>query len=81
MIHAEYEGVKVAGVALLALDTGRVLFAQRSFDETDDPEVQETFEFPGGHLQGDETPMQGAAREFQEELGFQIPSDDVVNGC
>ena len=24
--------------------------------------------------------MQGAAREFQEELGFQIPSDDVVNG-
>lgn len=80
MIHAEYEGVKVAGVALLALDTGRVLFAQRSFDETDDPEVQETFEFPGGHLQGGETPMQGAAREFQEELGFQIPSDDVVNG-
>lgn len=75
-----YEGVEAAGIALLASDTGRVLFAQRTFDETDAPDVRETFEFPGGHLLEGETPLQGAVREFKEELGFPVPSDDVVNG-
>lgn len=75
-----YEGVTVAGVAIVASDTGRVFLAKRTMDETDDPEVQETWEFPGGHLNPDEDPQAAAFREFSEEIGFDIPDGEVVDG-
>lgn len=75
-----YEGVTHAGIAVFATDTGRVFFAQRSYDETDAPEVQETWEFPGGGLDEDETPWEGVVREFSEEIGFELPPGEVVWG-
>lgn len=75
-----YEGVTVAGIAILAADTGRFLMAQRAMDETDAPDVQETWEFPGGHLEEGEEPFVGASREFVEELELAIPEGEVING-
>ena len=75
-----YEGVTHAGLAILAADTGRVLLAQRAMDETDDEDVQETWEWPGGHLDGDEDPMKAALREFDEEVGLFLPHGEVING-
>jgi 8-oxo-dGTP pyrophosphatase MutT (NUDIX family) len=31
------------------------------------------WEFPGGHIEGDEKPWQAAAREWQEETGLLLP--------
>jgi 8-oxo-dGTP pyrophosphatase MutT (NUDIX family) len=75
-----YEGVTHAGIALLAMDTGRIFLAQRSMDETDDLEVQETWEFPGGGLNPGEEPYTGAVRELIEETGWGVPEDSVVAG-
>lgn len=76
-----YEGVTVAGLAIVRADGfPSVFLARRSFDETDDLEVQETWEFPGGHLNPDEDPFTGAAREFEEEIGFPLPPGEVVGG-
>jgi 8-oxo-dGTP pyrophosphatase MutT (NUDIX family) len=75
-----YEGVTVAGLAVVARDTGNVLLAQRAFDETDDPEVRETWEFPGGHLELGEDPLEAAFREFFEEVSVILPDGEVVNG-
>jgi 8-oxo-dGTP pyrophosphatase MutT (NUDIX family) len=60
-----------AGVAVKADDTGRVLMLQRALDP-DDP-ASGKVEFPGGHLEKDETPWEGARREFQEEVGHVLP--------
>ncbi|MFJ9771224.1 phage portal protein [Kitasatospora sp. NPDC101157] len=59
--------VAVAGLAVQAVDTGRVLMIQRALDP-DDPAAG-MWEFPGGHLEGAETPLQGAWREWAEETG------------
>jgi 8-oxo-dGTP pyrophosphatase MutT (NUDIX family) len=63
--------VAVAGLAVLAQDTGRVLMIQRALDP-DDPAGGKV-EFPGGHLDGQESPLQGAWREFCEEVGSPVP--------
>lgn len=77
----DYAGVTHAGLCLVALDTGNVLLAQRSMDETDAPDVQETYEFPGGGLEAGEQPYPGALREFSEEVGPILPEDArVVSG-
>lgn len=76
-----YEGVTVAGIMLVRLEGEPTMFlAQRAMDETDDPGVQETWEFPGGHLMGDEDPQMAAAREFEEEIGFPLPEVRVTHG-
>ena len=75
-----YDGVTVAGVAYVAADTGRVFLAQRALDETDDESVQETWEFPGGHLMEGEDPQEAAYREFFEEIGVPAPIGEVVAG-
>lgn len=59
--------IAVAGLAVRAADTGRVLMLQRALDD-EDP-ASGTWEFPGGHLEGDESPIQGAWREWAEETG------------
>lgn len=57
--------VAVAGLAVRAQDTGRVLMLQRALDD-EDP-ASGTWEFPGGHLEGDESPLHAAWREWSEE--------------
>lgn len=37
-----------------------------------------TFEFPGGHLEGSETPRQAAVREWQEETGLRFPDGEFT---
>jgi len=74
-----YEGVTHAGLAVVALDTKAVLIARRAMDETDDPEAQETWEFPGGGLDDGEDPQAGAFREFSEEV-VALPTGEVVDG-
>ncbi|HXJ26571.1 MAG TPA: phage portal protein, partial [Streptosporangiaceae bacterium] len=59
--------IAVAGLAVLAADTGRVLMLQRALGD-DDPAAG-TWEFPGGHIEGDESPLAAAWREWQEETG------------
>lgn len=76
----DYEGVEVAGLAVVAADTGRIFLAQRSPDDSDDPDVRETWETVGGHLDDGETPWDGAVREFTEEIGFAPPEGQVTGG-
>lgn len=80
-----YHDVTHAGLAVVAADTGRVLLAQRAYDETDAPDVRERWEFPGGGLNEGEDPQAGAFREFSEEIGRPIlpaedPAVEVVDG-
>jgi 8-oxo-dGTP pyrophosphatase MutT (NUDIX family) len=63
--------IAVAGLAVLAEDTGRVLMLQRAL--CDDDPAAGTWEFPGGHLEGDEKPVAAAAREWSEETGCILP--------
>jgi 8-oxo-dGTP pyrophosphatase MutT (NUDIX family) len=70
--------VAVAGLAVLAADTGRVLMLQRALDP-DDPAAGK-IEFPGGHLEGTETPLRGAWREWAEETGA-VPPPGVFTGA
>lgn len=69
--------IAVAGLAVQAQDTGRVLMLQRVLNP-EDP-AGGTHEFPGGHLEGDESPLQGAWREWAEETGC-IPPPGVQAG-
>jgi 8-oxo-dGTP pyrophosphatase MutT (NUDIX family) len=75
-----YEGVTHAGIALVSVDGRSVMLAQRTPDETDAPDVAETWEFPGGGLDEGEDPWAGAMREFSEEVGWGVPHGQVVNG-
>ena len=68
--------VTVAGLCVRAGDTGRVLMLQRSIGDDKDPAAGK-WEFPGGHLEPGETPVQGAIREWQEETGATLPSGEV----
>lgn len=74
-------GITHVGIAIVALDTGRVFLTKRADDPTDDPEVRETWEFPGGGLRDGEPAWEGAVREVIEETGLALPTDHmVVNG-
>ena len=59
-------GKRAAGCIFLARSTDRILLAHRS-DMVQEPN---TFGTWGGALDGDETPIQGVAREVQEETEF-----------
>jgi len=69
--------IAVAGLAVLAADTGRVLMLQRALCG-DDPAAGK-LEFPGGHLDNGESPLRGAWREFAEETGC-VPPPGVQTG-
>ncbi len=86
-IYKSYRSVKAithAGLALLAKDTGRVLMLQRAITE-DDPAAG-MWEFPGGGIEGDESPFEAACREWQEEVGQKLPKglkqeSEWFSGC
>lgn len=65
-----------AGLAVKALDTGRVLLIQRALDD-DDPAAG-TWEFPGGSIEDGEAPEAAAFREFAEETGIVLPDTVTV---
>lgn len=70
--------VGVAGLCVRAADSGRVLMLQRAM--VDDDPAAGTWEFPGGHLEGDESPLQGAWREWAEETGCIPPAGERTGG-
>ena len=69
-------GPVAAGIALRALDTGRVLLLQRANDEADANAGK--WELPGGKLEQGETPAQAAVREWEEETGAHIPDGELM---
>jgi 8-oxo-dGTP pyrophosphatase MutT (NUDIX family) len=75
-------GVRVAGLVVLAADTGRALMLQRAMPDPDDDDPDPaagTWEFPGGHLEpGDTTSLHGAIREWTEETGQPLPPGGLV---
>ena len=64
-----------AGIAVIALDSGRVFMRQRSLDHSHHPGK---WEFPGGKLEPGETAPTGAAREWIEEVGVGIPDGELI---
>jgi 8-oxo-dGTP pyrophosphatase MutT (NUDIX family) len=71
-------GVIAAGLAVRAEDTGRVLMLQRGVDDEKDPAAGR-WEFPGGRLEDDETPVEAARREWREETGLELPDGEVTD--
>ncbi|MGH7721563.1 MAG: NUDIX hydrolase [Candidatus Dormibacteria bacterium] len=69
--------VAAAGLAVVARETGRVLMLQRSLDPGDPAAGR--WEFPGGHIEDDETALEAAQREWSEEIGQPVP-DGVLAG-
>lgn len=68
----------VAGVALKARDTGRILMLQRGLHDDGDP-AKGTWEMPGGHIEPeDQTSLHAALREFEEEVGQKFPQGGSV---
>ncbi|WP_284984290.1 phage portal protein [Arthrobacter sp. efr-133-TYG-118] len=75
---AKSAGVSVAGAAVKARDTGRVLMIQRYLDPEDTAAGR--WEFPGGHLDPDEDAQTAAIREWEEETGLDFPADATLAG-
>lgn len=70
--------VVAAGIVLKADDTGRVILVQRDIDNKSRPEVAGLWEWPGGTVDDGEDTLQGAMREFEEEVGVPLPKGKVV---
>lgn len=66
----------MAGLAVMAADTGRVLMLQRAKVEGDD--AGGCWEFPGGHIEDAEDPLAAALREWSEEVGQQVPAGSMA---
>lgn len=62
----------VAGLALRAADTGRLLALKRAENASDQHAGR--IEFPGGHLKPGEDHKAGAKREWEEETGMAFPA-------
>lgn len=69
-------GPVVAGAAVKAFDTGRVLMIQRTLDP-EDPAAGK-WEFPGGHIDPGENAEGAARREWEEETGLPFPKDAIL---
>lgn len=72
------EGLRAAGIAVRAKDTGRVLMLQRRLQ--DDKEASGKWEFPGGRLDDGEAPLEAAMREWREETGMAWPAGGKITG-
>jgi 8-oxo-dGTP diphosphatase len=59
---------------ILLDDTGRVLLAPRPAGK----HLAGFWEFPGGKLEADETPLAALARELLEELGIHVRSAEAL---
>jgi SPP1 gp7 family putative phage head morphogenesis protein len=64
-----------AGIVCRASDSGRVLMVQRVGDDKLAPG---TWEWPGGGLHKGEDAFTGAQREWEDEVGVDLPKGDVV---
>jgi 8-oxo-dGTP diphosphatase len=58
---------QVVGVVLLRPDGAALLQHRENTPAIQDPDL---WVVPGGHLEADETPEEGAVREFQEETNY-----------
>lgn len=67
----ERAGPVAAGMAVVAVDTGRVLLLQRALDDEDSASGR--WEFPGGKIDEGEGAYEAAQREFAEEVGVPCP--------
>jgi len=76
---AEAGGPIAAGLAVVAADTGRVLMLQRALADGRDDPAAGTWEFPGGHVDAGERPLNAAKREWAEEVGVALPDGVVVS--
>jgi 8-oxo-dGTP pyrophosphatase MutT (NUDIX family) len=72
------DGITHAGILLTAEDTGRWLMLQRALTEGD--KNGGLWEFPGGGIDDNENPFEGATREFGEEVGVPIPDSARLLG-
>ncbi len=66
----------VAGLAVQAADTGRVLMLQRALDPADP--AGGSWEFPGGHAEDGEDLFDAAWREWAEETGSIPPPGELA---
>lgn len=63
---------QVVGAAIV--DNGKVLCAQRGYGD-----LEGKWEFPGGKIEGDETPEQALQREIKEELGVDVVVKEKID--
>lgn len=67
---------KKSGICLKAKDTGRILLLLREVPGRN----QGKWEFPGGHIEVGETSLEGAIREWEEEVGIKFPKKAKFKG-
>jgi 8-oxo-dGTP diphosphatase len=60
---------RVAVGAIIVDDEGRVFVHRRGYDRALFPGC---WDIPGGHVEGEETPLETLAREVQEETGWRV---------
>jgi 8-oxo-dGTP diphosphatase len=65
----EEKSERVAVGAVIVDDRGRVFVHRRAYDRTLFPGC---WDIPGGHLEGEETPLEALAREVYEETGWRV---------
>lgn len=77
--HAQVEKKKpiAAGLVVKADDTGRVLMVQRSVENHNEAAAG-LWEWPGGKLDKGDSPLDAAKREWQEEVGIDLPDGKLV---
>jgi 8-oxo-dGTP pyrophosphatase MutT (NUDIX family) len=75
-VEGQRQGPHVAGLAVRAADTGRVLMIQRAITGADP--AGGLFEFPGGHAETGESLLAAAAREWAEEVGRDLPEGTLT---
>src|SRR5687768_107939 len=60
--------------AAIVVQGGRILVARRAPGQ----HLEGLWEFPGGKLEGDETPQQCVVRELAEELAIAVVPDEIL---
>jgi 8-oxo-dGTP diphosphatase len=63
--------------AALVDQSGRILLQKRPLGR----QMAGLWEFPGGKVEGGETPRLALVRELEEELGLAVKADDLIPAC